>query len=129
MVSNDREYMREYMKQYSAKRRQKALDLLGGVCVVCGTSENLEIDHIDPSTKSFTIARGWHHAWSKIEDELRKCQLLCQPHHIAKSSAERSVDHGAGLTGKKNCRCELCGPLKNAYAQRRKQGSVTQLAE
>ena len=47
--------------------------------------------------------------------ELAKCQLLCQPHHLEKTIRERSVGHGEGLTGKRNCRCELCGPLKLAY--------------
>lgn len=25
--------------------------------------------------------------------------------------------HGEGLTGKRNCRCEVCGPMKNAYTK------------
>lgn len=114
------EYMREYMKEYSAKRRLKAIEVLGGCCAVCGSSEDLEIDHIDPATKSFTIAKGWHHAWSKILVELAKCQLLCNPCHIEKSRTDNGVEHGGGLTGKRNCRCDLCKPLKNRYANERR---------
>ena len=29
--------------------------------------------------------------------------------------ARQSVDHGGGKTGKRNCRCDLCRPLKNKY--------------
>lgn len=43
-----------------------------------------------------------------------------------RSDAQQTVGHGGGLTGVKNCRCELCGPLKNRYMRdlraRRKMG-------
>ena len=50
------EYMRVYMKRMWDDRRKAAIDHLGGKCVHCGTSHGLEFDHIDPLTKSFTIA-------------------------------------------------------------------------
>jgi hypothetical protein len=31
--------------KYYYKQKQRALDYLGGVCVICGTAENLEFDH------------------------------------------------------------------------------------
>ena len=30
--------------------------------------------------------------------------------------ARQPVDHGGGKTGKRNCLCDLCRPLKNKYA-------------
>lgn len=63
----------------------KFKDLLGGVCVVCGTTERLEFDHIDPSTKLFDIAKGWARAEKIVLEELEKCQLLCKQHHDEKS--------------------------------------------
>lgn len=53
--------------------------------------------------------------------EAKLCQLLCRTHHENKSAAENSVEHGGGITGKKNCLCDLCRPLKNAYARKFKQ--------
>lgn len=49
------EYMRDYRERTSEAKRQRARDYLGGVCVVCGTTDGLDFHHVDPSTKSFTI--------------------------------------------------------------------------
>lgn len=49
------EYMRQYMKRYRDQRRADAIELLGGRCVDCGSTEDLEFDHIDRSEKRFTI--------------------------------------------------------------------------
>ena len=101
------------------ERYEEIMDLaihhLGSRCAVCDSTEDLEIDHIDPRTKSFNISSMTCFSWEKIEIELRKCQALCVQHHREKSDKEQSVEHGGGLTGKKDCRCELCGPLKRAY--------------
>jgi len=40
------------------ERIGEALDILGGKCIKCGSLENLEFDHIDPSSKLFTISKG-----------------------------------------------------------------------
>ena len=109
------EYMADYMGRRYRERRANAIAKLGGQCVECGTTENLQIDHIDPATKSFDLGHLWSVSIERYENELTKCQLLCEPHHIEKSRRERSVEHGGGLTGKRNCRCELCAPLKRAY--------------
>lgn len=39
--------------------------------------------------------------------------------------ARQPVDHGGGKTGKRNCLCDLCRPLKNKYASdaRKARGS------
>jgi hypothetical protein len=31
---------------------------LGGACVECGATDRLEIDHVDPATKSFTASNA-----------------------------------------------------------------------
>lgn len=95
--------------------RARAIAHLGGACIKCGAIEDLEIDHIDRTTKSFDPLSKICLSWEKLEVELGKCQLLCKVHHKEKSVQELSVEHGGGLTGKKNCRCDLCRPLKNAY--------------
>lgn len=123
-MANSKEYMREYMRQYSADRRQKALGLLGGKCVVCGSTQNLEIDHIDPTTKSFTLARGWHHAWDKVVKELEKCQILCSTHHIEKSKIDnkKEITHGRYWSAYVyKCKCEICSNFKVEYNKQRRQ--------
>lgn len=67
-------------------------ELLGGECVMCGSVERLEIDHIDPSTKSFSLAKGWGKPWAVILEELAKCQLLCyECHKHVKTPPENSI--------------------------------------
>lgn len=112
------EYMREYQKRKYEQRRSMFISELGGKCVQCDSVENLEFDHISKETKSFNVAKKMANgALATLREEIQKCQLLCQPCHKKKSDAEEEVGHGEGLTGKKNCRCELCAPLKNEHSR------------
>ncbi|MCV7174796.1 hypothetical protein [Mycolicibacterium sphagni] len=113
-------YMRQYMLALYHERRVESFEMLGGHCVVCGSTEGLEVDHIDRTTKTIELGKLWSCARKRYLAELELCQLLCEPHHREKSAREMSVEHGEGLTGKRNCRCDLCRPLKNAYARRKK---------
>ena len=51
------EIYKEKINAADRERRRKKRDILrehlGGKCVMCGTTENLQFDHIDASTKSF----------------------------------------------------------------------------
>lgn len=108
-------YMAEYMlKRYHVKRNQ-AIQALGGKCIRCGSEENLEFDHIEPHLKRFTIGVGWSRSEETLQEELRKCQLLCRDCHRDRTKQQQSVPHGGGVSGRRNCRCELCGPLKRKY--------------
>lgn len=109
------EYMRGYLNDRYARKREEAITILGGKCVICGSIENLEIDHKDRRTKSFEISKLWSKNRSEYLMELRKCQLLCYDHHKEKTSNERSVEHGGGLSGKRNCPCDLCRTKKSEY--------------
>lgn len=81
-------YMREYMLRRYHARRAESYEILGGVCVACGTNENLQIDHIDPALKTTEISKLWSIAKVRYLKELELCQLLCKPHHIEKTSGE-----------------------------------------
>lgn len=108
--------METYLERYY-RVKQKAIDRLGGECVKCGETEGLEFDHIDPKTKSFNFSVTWQNE-GQLYQELEKCQLLCYDCHKVKTSKEQGVGHGQGLTGKRNCRCKLCAPLKNKYQEK-----------
>lgn len=103
------------------RRRRANIALLGGKCVRCGTTDDLHFDHIDPATKTIELGKLWSLPQERILQELKLCQLLCGPCHRAKTAAEQSVGHGQGMTGKKNCRCKLCAPLKNAWLREYKR--------
>ena len=113
------EYAREYQRNRYEERRTQAVEILGGVCVDCGTTDNLEFDHVDPSTKEFAIGDMFSkYSWEKIEQELIKCVLRCKPCHGIKSLSNGdiySVEHGGGLSGKKNCKCPPCKAKKAEY--------------
>ena len=82
MSSKDREAYNAYMKAYMLKRyhtqRAEALTLLGGVCVQCGATTQLQLDHVDPKKKSFTLSNLWSRPRKSFLKELKKCQILCK---------------------------------------------------
>lgn len=96
-------------------RKAELIQLLGGRCASCGSDDKLEFDHVDPSTKSFSIMARWNAPASTLSAELAKCQLLCEQCHLSKTVALTSVDHGGGVSGKKNCKCDPCRARKNEY--------------
>lgn len=103
-----------------------ALDYLGGVCVVCGADDNLQFDHIDPSTKEFSIAPGLRYSWSRVLVELDKCQLLCKEHHWEKTRKDRRLNDGKhgiiGMYTNNKCRCTECRRAWAEYHRKKKNG-------
>lgn len=95
------------------KIRQKIFDILGGKCVQCSTSTNLQIDHVDPEEKAFDVSRLWAYAFATIEEELKKCQILCKPCHIAKHAVAKGT-HGT-LSAFRHCKCDLCKKAKSDW--------------
>lgn len=76
--------------QPSVKRRQEFLDEIKreAGCWVCGkTTGRLEFDHIDPSTKEFTIST--YVSLERLWPEMEKCHVLCKEHHIIKTSVDK----------------------------------------
>lgn len=103
--------------------------ILGGKCLDCKSVDQLEFDHADPDDKTFDVAKAFAGmAEERLWQELHKCVLRCKSCHKRKTdNIDNAVGHGEGKTGKKNCRCDLCRPLKNAYTRefkrRRKETS------
>jgi hypothetical protein len=92
-----RDYVREYQQNYSPspeqqrrkramwrrrreKHRRKAIAVLGGKCVDCGSTKSLHFDHIKgqgPMISHLLVYR-----WEVIEEALQLCELRCATCHI-----------------------------------------------
>jgi 5-methylcytosine-specific restriction endonuclease McrA len=87
-----------------------------GPCVLCGSSKNLQVDHIDPSKK--VSHKVWTWAKARREAELKKCQVLCEPCHKSKTKQQLSVPipHGthSGYSHH-GCRCKSCRSAARDY--------------
>lgn len=97
------------------RRHQEAVTYLGGSCIDCGSVELLEFDHVDPDTKQFNVSAIMLHGDAKLYAELAKCVLRCTNCHRQRSAGQQSVEHGGGLSGKRNCKCVPCKARKAEY--------------
>lgn len=93
MPITDRQAKRAYDRERYAGFRREWI-AANGPCQQCGSSKDLEVDHIDPTTK--LSHRVW--SWSRVrrEAELAKCRVLCGSCHQRKTSAEMGAAHRAG---------------------------------
>jgi 5-methylcytosine-specific restriction endonuclease McrA len=61
-------------------------------CVVCGEADIrvLELDHINPKDKSFSVSQAVKlgHNWSEVLTELEKCQVLCANCHKRRTAQQ-----------------------------------------
>ena len=80
------------LRQRRQRNRQDRIEYLGGKCVGCGTTENLEFDHIDRTLKEFTISKKPDYTFERIKPELDKCRLLCKDCHAVKTRAHHDND-------------------------------------
>lgn len=111
-------------KKDRAEKITKIIKMLGGKCVHCGSTVNLEIDHLYPADKSFTIGQRMSKPFNELVEEAKKCQLLCRKCHIAKSTIERQR-HGSNDMANK-CECPKCLQTKriNNLRRIRKNGKM-----
>ena len=93
-AERNRQYHIETRAERVANRnahKQFLFDYLGGKCVSCGTTENLEFDHIDPNTKRFNVSKVIPDTppetplTQNVWEEVDKCQLLCKSCHRKKT--------------------------------------------
>lgn len=111
---------RAYQNNWMAVKRLAYIEEMGGACVECGSTEKLEIDHIDRTTKTMNPKELWSRREEVIRAELAKCQLLCKGCHQKKTSAERiaarNLQHGEyGMYKFYKCRCEPCKGANATY--------------
>jgi hypothetical protein len=84
----NREKKAECDKAHRKKRKELCLEYLGGKCVVCGTTNRLEFDHIKRDTKKYEITPKLTINFDNLKEELNKCQLLCYDCHKIKTISE-----------------------------------------
>lgn len=121
MGYKDKEKQREYQRRWVQKRRQDWLDE-NGPCVRCGSTEDLEVDHIDPDQK--ISHRIWSWSNSRRNEELEKCQVLCSDCHKKKTRAWHLSNgkHGTRtMYDNHGCRCDDCVAEASFQRQRRRQ--------
>lgn len=126
----DPEAQRAYQREWCAGRRAKWLDA-NGPCGRCGSTEELEVHHLDPEAK--VDHRVWSWSAARQAAELAKCVVLCSPCHKDETRAQReTITHGthAGYSGPHACRCEPCTAAHAKYERERRarRGTVTSAA-
>ncbi len=71
------------VKDYRKRIKLKAVDYLGGKCILCNYKKSiraLSFHHINPSEKEFSISSS-HVKWATLKSELDKCILVCSNCH------------------------------------------------
>lgn len=74
----------EHVKKSRDKRKNQMLYVMGEKCCLCGYNKcvaALEFHHIDPKQKDLSFNKAKNMSWDKIEQELKKCVLLCANCH------------------------------------------------
>jgi len=103
-----------YAREWVAKRRCEFFK--DKFCVVCGSIENLTLDHKDPVTK--VDHRIWSWAEARQVEELKKCQVLCYRCHRHKTNLGmikplvHGTRHGYDM---RNCRCPACKEVNRKH--------------
>jgi hypothetical protein len=108
--------LKEYLKARYREQREAMIEFLGGKCISCGSTKDLQFDHKDPKRKKFNVGGLWGYNNPDIVNELLKCQLLCKSCHSKKSATETSIRNSTrGFTHGTQygwmvikCQCELC---------------------
>jgi len=100
---------KEYARQRWQARKELALERLEGKCAGCGSSEDLQFDHIDPSTKEHKISSIYTYSMERFLAEVDKCQLLCRECHEKKSIKDAGKESSKGLHGSRSA-ARHCGP-------------------
>ena len=128
-MANSNSYMKTYMLARYHKKMSEVKNKLGGKCVKCNSIENLQLDHVNPETKNFTIAKLWNSKKEVFDLEISKCQLLCKKCHEEKTlldlgQVSAKMTHGT-VSSYRYCKCKLCkkavSEYKRAYRKKKKE--------
>lgn len=118
MAYKDPDKQREYQRLRVARRRQEWINQ-NGPCVKCGSWIDLEIDHIDPSLKTYNVSQIWSRKQEIVDSELAECQVLCSTHHQEKTTSEQTTKQHRtyAMRNQHGCKCDIC----KEYVRKSKQ--------
>jgi len=80
---NNRDKNKNHIEERNIKI-QRIVDYMGGKCVHCGYNKcnrALDCHHLNPNEKEYAISEMYNRKWSFIEQEIKKCILLCANCH------------------------------------------------
>lgn len=116
MTYKNKEQQRQYQRQWIANRRIEYFK--DKYCVQCGSTEQLELDHINRKTK--VDHRIWSWSKTKRDEELAKCQVLCRDCHKLKTKLENIIQiHGLSMYKYHGCKCDICKQAKRIENSKR----------
>lgn len=75
---------RQVMLVRTRKQAELISSLVGDCCSVCGYNKcdsALELHHLDPKQKEFSLSKSRSYSIEKIKKEISKCILLCANCH------------------------------------------------
>ena len=91
-AKNNREKINERSRELKREKKQILIEHLGGKCVGCGVTTDLQFDHIDRNAKSFTIGKCLGNKLEDLIKEANKCQLLCKSCHEYKTTINHDTN-------------------------------------
>lgn len=97
----------DFRNKTLVENRRKEWFKVNSPCKHCNSWDNLELDHMDPSTKTVKVTSNiWHWNIERRLKELSNCQILCNSCHKKKTAA-----------GKEWCKGEAVGSSKLISSQ------------
>ena len=108
MVTEER---KRYQREWVAKRRAEWFSE-NGPSKHCGSTEALEIHHLDPKQKESHSIFSW--SKDRRDVELAKCIVLCHICHAMETRKQiwirRPIQHihGTQTEYRRGCRCDAC---------------------
>ncbi len=112
MPYKDKEKQREYQRLWMAEQRFRYFQ--GKSCVDCGSTSNLELDHVEADKK--TSHRIWSWSAERKEAELAKCVVRCADCHEVKTTAAKEKARGES-SGTSKLTDEEVLKIRSLYAQ------------
>lgn len=123
MPYKDKNKQREYCRNWIKERRGKWFKE-NGPCVSCGSWEDLEVDHEDPSKKISHRVWSWND--SRRLAELSKCRPKCKKCHKIRTAKQLSIMNSRPITHgivagylQRGCRCNLCTAFYRSWRRKK----------
>lgn len=74
----------EHVKASRTRLKERIVYVMGSKCQQCGYDKcisALELHHVNPQEKEFTVSANANRSWSTIVPEIAKCTLVCANCH------------------------------------------------